>query len=219
MPCWAHFLPSHIPLIPKNLIFDLGGVIIDLSVERTIRSICDLSGAKPDQVQHAYRTHTEFYAYERGEITDAEFRQALQRIFSFSAPDEQIDSAWNAMLVHLPVAKLQLLDRLKKEFSVAVLSNTNNIHLSFVNQSMLPQTGTFSSLNDYFHVHYYSHLVGKRKPEAQIFTQVLDENNYVPEQTLFLDDNKENIEAAAALGIKTFLVEHPDCVLDYFRKL
>ncbi|MBX2945039.1 MAG: HAD family phosphatase [Cyclobacteriaceae bacterium] len=204
-------------MIPRNLIFDLGGVIIDLSVERTIQSICDLSGVRPDQVRHAYRTHTEFYAYERGEITDAEFRQVLQRIFSFSAPDEQIDSAWNAMLVQLPVAKLQLLDRLKKRFSVAVLSNTNNIHLSFVNQSMLPQVDAFSSLNDYFHVHYYSHLVGKRKPESQIFTQVLDENNYVPEQTLFLDDNKENIEAAAALGIQTFLVEHPDRVLDYFR--
>lgn len=206
-------------MIPQNLIFDLGGVIIDLSVDKTIQAICELSGFSPHQVRLAYQTNPEFFAYERGEISDAEFRQALQRIFSFTATDAQLDRAWNAMLVDLPAAKLHLLEELKKSFSVTVLSNTNNIHLSFVNQSMLPQVSSASSLNDYFHAHYYSHLVGKRKPEPEIFTQLLDENNFVPEQTLFLDDNKENIAAAAALGIQTFVVEHPDHVLDYFKKL
>jgi len=206
-------------LIPQNLIFDLGGVIIDLSVDNTIQAICKLSGFTPQQVRLTYQKNPEFFEYERGEISDSEFRSALQRIFSFASSDKEIDTAWNAMLVDLPIAKLQLLDNLKQRFSVAVLSNTNNIHLSFVNQHMLPQVSSASSLNNYFHIHYYSHLVGKRKPEPGIFTQVLDENNFNPEQTLFFDDNKENIEAASALGIQTFLVEHPDRVLDYFRKL
>ncbi len=204
---------------PKNLIFDLGGVIIDLSIDKTIQAICELSGCTPEQVRYAYRTNPEFYAYERGEISDGEFRTALQRIFSFTAPDYQLDSAWNAMLVDLPSPKLTLLRELNQHFSLTVLSNTNNIHLSFVNQHMLPKVSSAVSLDDYFHVSYYSHLVGKRKPESEIFKQVLSENNFHPAETLFLDDNLENIEAAKALGIQTFCVEHPDYVLDYFKTL
>ncbi|MBX2963497.1 MAG: HAD family phosphatase [Cyclobacteriaceae bacterium] len=202
----------------KNLIFDLGGVIIDLSVNRTIQAFCTLSGFTEQQVQQAYGEHPEFFAYERGEISDEQFRASLKRFFSIAASDEAIDHAWNAMLVGLPKAKLELLEQLGNKFSVGVLSNTNNIHLSFVNQQLLPSVSSAASLNDYFHIHYYSHLVGKRKPELEIFEQVLSENGFYPEETLFLDDNKENIEAAEALGIKTFWVKHPDSVFEFFKR-
>lgn len=204
---------------PKNLIFDLGGVIIDLAVDKTILAICELSGFTPQQVRMAYQQYPEFFAYERGEISDAEFRLSFQRIFLFTSSDKEIDNVWNAMLVDLPAVKLQLLNDLKQQFSVTLLSNTNNIHLNFVNQQMLPKVSSAGSLDDYFHVSYYSHLVGKRKPEPEIFKQVLTENSFCPADTLFLDDNLENIEAAKALGIQTFCVEHPDQVLDYFKVL
>lgn len=200
----------------KNLIFDLGGVIIDLAVDRTINAFANLSGLDEARIKQLYFSHHEFIAYEKGEISDAEFRLALQSIFSFSAPDEVIDQSWNAMLAGLPKGKLELLDRLMNRFNLTVLSNTNSIHLFHVNTRMLPGVSGKSSLNDYFHQHYYSHLVNKRKPEKKIFMQVIEENKFNPAETLFLDDNPENIAAAESLGIQTRIIHHPDQVYQIF---
>jgi putative hydrolase of the HAD superfamily len=84
---------------------------------------------------------------------------------------------------------------------------------------MLPKVSEQIKLDAYFHGTYYSHLVGKRKPEPIIFQQVLEENGFVPQETVFLDDNTENIQSAARLGIQTFLVKHPDGVFDFFNTL
>jgi glucose-1-phosphatase len=200
----------------KNLIFDLGGVIIDLAVERTIQGISSLSGFTEAQIRKAYLNHTEFLAYEKGELTDEEFRHALQQIFSFTADTAAIDEAWNAMLVALPQPKLSLLEKLMDQYTLAVLSNTNNIHLQYVNSVMLPAVSSRKSLNDFFHRHYYSHLVRKRKPEREIYSQVIEECKFKPEETLFLDDNAQNIAAAAALGIQTQIIAHPDDVYELF---
>ncbi|MBX2970851.1 MAG: HAD family phosphatase [Cyclobacteriaceae bacterium] len=203
----------------KNLVFDLGGVIIDLSPTRTVEAFSDLSGVRPEVVRDAYLAEPEFFAYERGEISDVEFRLAVKRILKFDTPDEAFDKAWNAMLVDLPLAKLNLLDNLREQFRVTLLSNTNNIHLDFVNREMLPKVSDRLTLDEYFHTPYYSHLMGKRKPDAAIFQQVLHENSFIPEETLFLDDNPENIQSAARLGIQTFLVKHPDEVIHFFNGL
>jgi len=197
----------------------LGGVIIDLSPARTVDAFSALSGVAPDDVRKAYLTEPEFFAYERGEISDMEFRTAVQRILSFETTVHEFDRAWNAMLVDLPKTKLNLLDSLRSKFRVTLLSNTNNIHLEFVNQRMLPKVSEQIKLDAYFHVAYYSHLVGNRKPEPIIFQQVLEENGFVPQETVFLDDNTENIQSATRLGIQTFLVKHPDEVFDFFNTL
>jgi putative hydrolase of the HAD superfamily len=203
----------------KNLIFDLGGVIIDLSLTRTVDAFSALSGVLPDDIRNAYRTNPEFFAYERGEISDTEFRTAVQRILSFETTVYEFDQAWNAMLVDLPVSKLKLLQELKDQYTVTLLSNTNHIHIDFVNRVMLPKVSAKPVLSDYVHIPYYSHLLGKRKPEPEIFHQVLDENAFNPSETLFFDDNPENIQAAARLGIQTVLVKRPHEVLKFFNRL
>lgn len=203
----------------KNVIFDLGGVIIDLSVERTVHALADLAGKSPAEIYAAYHAHPEFMAYEKGQLTDAQFRTALQQIFNFKASDSSIDRCWNAMLVDLPKGKLDLLTTLKDQFSVAVLSNTNAIHLRYVDEIMLPPVSDFDSLNHYFHLHYYSHHMGKRKPDVEIFEQVLDESHFIPGQTLFLDDNPDNIAAALTLGIRAQQIKHPDDVYELFNTL
>lgn len=202
----------------KNLIFDLGGVIIDLLPTRTVEAFSALSGVLPDDVRKAYMKEPEFFAFERGEISDAEFRSAVQRILSFEATVHEFNQAWNAMLVDLPASKLYLLEKLKSQYTVALLSNTNHIHIDFVNRTMLPLVSDKTELDDYVHISYYSHLMGKRKPEPEIFHQVIDENAFNPSETLFFDDNPENIQAAARLGIQTVLVKRPDEVLKFFNR-
>jgi putative hydrolase of the HAD superfamily len=201
----------------KNLIFDLGGVILDLSVDHTLESFSRLSGKSRERVQDIYVSTPGFLQYEKGDIDDSTFRDFVRETFSIKVDDATIDDCWNAMLRGIPGIKLDLLVRLQSEFRVFLLSNTNAIHLEHINGVMLPKGKEQKTLDGYFHKAYYSHRMGKRKPDAEIFEQVLEENHLVPEQTLFLDDYAVNIEGAKAVGIKTVHVTSPNLILDYFH--
>ena len=201
----------------KNLIFDLGGVILDLSVDHTLSAFAELSKLPKEKVHELYLSAPGFLEYEKGLMDDDRFRDYVRATYALSASDQAIDDAWNAMLRGIPPLKLELLKKLQGEFRVFLLSNTNAIHVHHINESMLPANAGERSLDNYFHKAYYSHKMGKRKPDAEIFEQVLDENHLVPEQTLFLDDYAVNIEGAKSLGIKTVHVTSPNLILDYFH--
>jgi len=192
------------------IIFDLGGVLVDLSVSRTLHAFSRLSGLHSDVIAEANQKYPEFFAYERGEAGDSEFRSMLRRIFSLQATDAELDQCWNAMLIGLPASKLKLVQTLKSRFKVFVLSNTNNIHIQYINTMFL----NGESLDSHFHKCFYSHEVGMRKPESEIYTHVLEDADLKAEQTLFLDDNIENIKAASLLGIQTIHVERPESLFD-----
>jgi epoxide hydrolase-like predicted phosphatase len=211
-----HFLNVPGPSV-KNLIFDLGGVILDLSIDHTLESFKELSGINKTQVQDIFVNSPEFEIYEKGEIEDAEFREFVRKAYQVTAADSEIDSCWNAMLRGIPTSKLDMLDSLKEKYNVFLLSNTNGIHLSYINDILLPSITGGNQLDIYFHKAYYSHRMKKRKPDAEIFQQVLDENDLEPGETLFLDDNAKNIEGARSLGIQTVYVTNPDLVPDVFR--
>lgn len=200
----------------KNIIFDLGGVILDLSVDHTLQSFSAISGLKKEEVAKLFVTSPEFFAYEKGEITDAAFRDFVRQVYKIDAPDSTLDDCWNAMLRGLPPDKLALLDKLKTRYNVFLLSNTNNIHLHYINNTMMPAANNGRVLDSYFHRAYYSHLMFMRKPDAEIFERVLNDNNLVASQTLFLDDNASNVGGAAAVGIQTVHVTSPNLMLEYF---
>jgi putative hydrolase of the HAD superfamily len=201
----------------KNLIFDLGGVILDLSVDTTLKSFADLSGIDKNTVKSLFVSSPEFELYEKGEISDEDFREFVKKLYKINAPDEALDACWNAMLLGFPLRKLRLLETLKKNYNVYLLSNTNNIHLAYINTVLLPRVN-HTLLDDFFHRAYYSHRMKKRKPDAEIFEQVLEEGNFKPEETLFLDDNQSNVAGAGKLGIKTIHVVQPDMIFDYFHE-
>lgn len=199
----------------KNLIFDLGGVILDLSVEATLNSFAKVSGMEKNESKRLFLASPGFELYEKGEYGDEEFRDFVRNVYKISASDEVLDACWNAMLLRIPKNKLELLETLKTRYNVYLLSNTNNIHLEYINNVLLPVSGS-NFLDDFFHRAYYSHRMKKRKPDAEIFEHVLSENNFLPHETLFLDDNAQNVEGASKLGIQTLYVTHPDLILDYF---
>jgi len=199
----------------KNLIFDLGGVILDLSVDQTLQAFSALCGLDKQKVTELYYASKGFEIYEMGMMNDEDFRSFVREVYAVSCSDQELDACWLAMLRGIPVNKLELLERLKNSYRVFLLSNTNNIHLEHINKTMV--TGN-TSLDPFFHRAYYSHIMKKRKPNADIFQQVLEENALVAEETLFLDDNLANLEGARSLGIKTLHVSHPDIVLEYFHE-
>ena len=200
----------------KNLIFDLGGVILDLSVDSTLQQFSVLSGLDRTQVGRLFQNSAGFVDYEKGLISDADFRDFVRKLYNVKASDAQLDQCWNAMLVRIPREKLSLLLKLKEQYNVILLSNTNTIHLEYINGTVVPAAGGHA-LDHYFHRSYYSHLLKKRKPDAEIFEHVLEENNLTAGQTLFLDDNADNIAGAKAVGIQTVHVTTPDLILDYFH--
>jgi putative hydrolase of the HAD superfamily len=202
-------LPSGI----NTIIFDLGGVLVDLSVSKTIHAFSHVSGLPPDKIAEAYHQYPGFLAYERGELNDNEFRMMLKEVFSLKVGDHDLDTCWNAMLVELPESKLRMLESLKENFTVLALSNTNAIHIHYVNTILL----SGRSLNSFFHHCYYSHEVGMRKPETRIYEHVLNDYKLNASQTIFLDDNIENIRAANTLGIQTLHITHPDQVFDLLK--
>ena len=204
---------NQIPDRITTLIFDLGGVIVDLAPEQTLHEFARLARKPVEEIVRIYTRHAVFYAYETGKIDAREFRDSIRTLFELNASDQEIDRCWNAMLLGIPQEKLTMLTILKKQFTTIALSNTNSIHLAYINEIILKG----NVLDAYFHHTHYSHDVGMRKPEQEIYKYVLKKHALIPEQTFFLDDNVDNINAASAVGIKTLLIEHPDRVTELFK--
>ena len=200
---------------PRNIIFDLGGVIIDLDVERTMKAFSALSGKTVPEIRQLLESDPIFVNYEKGLASDQKFRDSLRNLLNIKESDEVIDKAWNAMLGAIPKTRIDLLEKLRKKHKLYLLSNTNNIHLCRFNEIVHSVSGS-SSLNRYFDRTYYSHIVKMRKPDQEIFAHVLRENGLLPEETLFLDDNAANLEGASRIGIQTFHVTHPDMIFSLF---
>ncbi|MTI19818.1 HAD family phosphatase [Fulvivirga sp. RKSG066] len=196
------------------LIFDLGGVIINLDISQTIKAFVELSGIDQEKLVRDYWHHEMFHKYERGEVSDEAFREFLRDLLKIEATDEQLDKAWNAMIFDIPQDRLRLLDRLSRNYEIFLLSNTNNIHLKRVNEVFEPLNGEV--LDDYFTYAYYSNHMGMRKPNTDIFEKVIANHDLDPVRTLFLDDNKDNIQGAQAVGLQTFQVAHPDEIKTLF---
>lgn len=200
--------------VPENLIFDLGGVIIDLKMEMTKKAFASLSG-KQEKDMEQFMENSLFIQYEKGLIADAEFRDRLRGLLKINCSDEKLDKAWNAMLGDIPKVRINLLERLRGNHKLFLLSNTNQIHLTCFNNIVKSVCGE-ESLERYFDKVYYSHVLKMRKPDIEIFKHVLSENDLVAKDTLFLDDNTTNLEGASQTGIQTFHVRHPDLLFSLF---
>lgn len=201
----------------KNIIFDLGGVVLNLSVDSTLRQFSELSGYPVEEVMKVYHSRPEFLAYEKGEITNDEFRRSLKDIFGITSTDLELDQCWNAMLGDIPGERIELLKELKSKYRTYLLSNTNAIHLECFRGIVKRSGGMIDSLDPLFHRTYYSHLMKMRKPDPGIYQYVLRENDLEASETIFLDDNEANLKGAAAVGIQTFHVTHPDLIFSLFR--
>lgn len=200
----------------KNIIFDLGGVILDLSVSHSVNAFAKHTHLSPAQVQAVFEKNPLLNNYEKGLVTDKQFREDIRALFHIGLNDDELDSCWNAMLRGIPLEKLNLLQRLQSTYHTFLLSNTNGIHLNYIETRLLPPWG-LSSLDPCFQRTYYSHRLLKRKPEPEIFEQVLEENGLNPNETLFLDDHPDNIAAASAVGIQSVQVTNHDFILSFFH--
>ncbi|MFC5271986.1 HAD family hydrolase [Adhaeribacter terreus] len=197
-----------IPATIKNIIFDLGGVIINIDYQKTIDAFKKLSKANATIEFNQQAQSALFDELETGRISNEAFREKVREYYQLDATDEQIDDAWNALLLDIPAERIALLRKLHKNHKLFLLSNTNAIHLIAFNK-IVQDNHDMPALDELFDKCYYSHLVDDRKPNASIFERILQENDLKKEETLFVDDSIQHIEAADKLGIKTLHLAPP----------
>jgi FMN phosphatase YigB (HAD superfamily) len=183
----------------KNIIFDLGGVIIPIDFQRTYKAFSGIA-LRNNISEIDFNQIDIFHDLEIGNITEAQFRNKVRTIIG-EASDEEIDDAWLALLLKLPVDRLYLIRELKKNYRIFLLSNTSDIHLREIRRQNAEMNADIHFVN-LFEKEYYSHEIGMRKPSVEIYQHVLDMSRLVASETVFIDDVLPNAKAAELVGIK-----------------
>lgn len=200
----------------KNIIFDLGGVILNIDYQATYKAFEALGVKDFTGLYSQFKGSRLFDDLETGRVTNEEFLTEMLKHTPEGTTTGQIIAAWNAMLLDFPLRRLQVLQQLRQHYNLYLLSNTNAIHLDAFNK-ILEESRGIPSLGVFFDKTYYSHLIGYRKPEKESYQLVLDENGLKPEETLFIDDTLPNIEGATAVGVQTIHLLAPKTMTDIFR--
>ncbi|MDF7761743.1 glucose-1-phosphatase [Kosakonia cowanii] len=194
-------------------IFDLGNVIVDIDFNRVLGAWSDFSRVPLATLKQNFVMGEAFHRHERGEISDEEFAKALCEEMALPLSYEQFSTGWQAVFVALRPEVIDIMHKLRGQgHRVVVLSNTNRLHTTFWPE----QYPEIRAAADHI---YLSQEMGMRKPEAQIYQQVLTQEGFPAEDAVFFDDNAENIAGAERVGITSILVASKATIVDYFSKL
>ena len=184
----------------RNILFDLGGVILDINVTATQQKFYEL-GLPPLFMQYPENMLTDlFFKYETGKLSTEAYRDEVRRLSGLDLSDESIDEAWNAMLVGIPAERTRLLGKLKKRYRLYMLSNTCPLHVPVFEQMYYDAAGV--TMHQVFDRIYYSFEIGQHKPDRAAWEHVIRDANIQPGETLFIDDNIHNIKASQELGFQ-----------------
>ena len=199
----------------KGIIFDLGGVILNLNYSKTENEFKKIGVLNFKEFYSQKKQTLLFDDFEKGKIKPEEFISSFKESENLKIKEIDFINAWNAMLLEIPIEKLQFIDGLKKDYKIILLSNTNEIHIKKFEDD-LKKNNMLEQFYKCFDKIYYSSRMGKKKPEENCFNQVLEENGLIAENTLFIDDSIQHIEGAKKAGIKTFHLEKNKSILDLF---
>ncbi len=198
----------------KNIIFDFGGVIIDIDEQLTVNEFAKLGVADISMA-----ASTEFIElvrkFEKGIFTPDIFRNKLRDYLDLSATDQEIDDAWNALLFDIPAKRIEVIEKVKKNYNIFLLSNSNEIHYDLYVRDLQLRFG-YNEFANLFHQAYFSFDLHLSKPDSEIYEFVMYQEGLKPEETLFIDDKPENIEAAKRLGFQTYQLNKPERIRDIF---
>ncbi len=199
----------------KTIIFDFGGVIIDINPQLTINEFDKLGMAdtdtflKPDFINEVIRK------FERGILTPEVFRDKVRARAGVDFTDQQIDDAWNALLFDIPAERIEVIEEVKKNYKILLLSNSNEIHYDLYVRDLQLRFG-YREFDELFDKAYFSFDLHLSKPDIEIYEFVMYQHKLNPAHTLFIDDNLENIKAAKSLGWKTYHLESPHRIRELF---
>jgi len=183
----------------ENIIFDFGGVIINIDYDATIEGFKRLGITDFEALYSQAEQSDLFDAIETGRISPQHFINGILNLLPSGSTPNQVVHAWNAMILDIPKDRIEFLQELKKTHSIFLLSNTNSIHIDKAMQEWNAKTS--ADINDVFKKVYLSHEMGMRKPHPDIFTAVCDEQELNPKSTLFIDDSIQHVQGAIKAGL------------------
>jgi putative hydrolase of the HAD superfamily len=186
----------------KNIIFDFGGVIININPKLTINALKELGIYNAERAFANIKVSSILYDLEIGKLSKNEFLHYIKNLSKKDITFNQIIDAWNKMILDIPKERIDLLTEVKKYYNIYLLSNTNTIHYNYFNPLFLSATGGVP-FQKFFNKAYFSFEIKMRKPGIEIFKFLLNDTKILPTETLFIDDSIENIETANLLGFKT----------------
>ena len=190
----------------KNVIFDMGGVIVDVHRERAVRNFMALGVNDADQLIDSYHHKGIFIDIENGDIDAYEFCQLLCEHTGTNIPREDIEKAWRSIIDPPTEYKLEYLRELRKTHNVFLLSNNNPIIMDWACAPGFTESG--NALSDYFDKLYISYKMKCTKPDLKIFKMMIEGSGINPSESLFVDDSQRNIDAAKECGLQTCLVQN-----------
>lgn len=186
----------------KNIVFDLGGVLINLDFNRCINAFREAGFTDIEQLASPFKDGDLFSQFELGTITTEEFREAIRKVSGTALTDSRIDGMWNSMLIGIPAEKLDLLLELRQRYRIFLLSNTNSLHWNYACEQLFQYHSW--NVTDFFEQYFLSFEMHQAKPAQSIFRQMMKEADISPEETLFIDDSLANCKSAIAVGIESY---------------
>ncbi len=204
---------SHI----RNIVFDLGGVLVDLHMQRCLDAFHALGFSDAERYVSQWHPAEVLSDFERGAITIGQLRSFICAKAGRDISEEQIRHAYNAFIGEIPDYKLTMLRQLRDRFKVYMLSNTNEIVFPPLARTQFRKQGL--RIEDYFDKVYLSYEMKMLKPSTEIFRALLDDAGIEASQTLFIDDSKRNTDAAAGLGFHTYLASAEEDFRHIFKGL
>ncbi len=197
----------------KNIIFDLGGVFLNIDFQLTNKAFKELGVDRFETMFNQHHLNDLFEQLEIGKLSECDFYDAFRKESKTNLSNAQIKKAWNALLLDFPEERIQWLEEIKDKYNIYLFSNTNQIHYD---QFIADFSKSFpgKDFNSYFKKAYYSQTLGLRKPYSNSFEKILVEQALKPSETLFIDDTLKNIEGAKKVGLQTVHLVAPLTVLD-----
>ena len=186
----------------KALLFDLGGVIVDLDYKKTANAFENIGLQNAEKAYSQFNQTDLFNLFETGHISSEEFLAEIQNEITNQVNLSEITKAWNSMIIGFQHSKLEKIKKLSEQVPCYLLSNTNEIHLNYIEH--LLQEMDFKHFLNIFESCYFSHQIGKRKPHKETFEWVLNHMNYDAQDVLFIEDSPQHIEGAKSAKLNTF---------------
>ena len=187
----------------KNIIFDLGGVIYDIRYENIPEAFARM-GAGNLVSLYSKAKQTDFIdRYEEGLISSDDFCEEIRRLSEVPLTNEQIKEAWNAILIDVPVPRVDFLLKLKEHYNLYLFSNTNQFNYDCFTAHLKQKYG-FDFFETIFKAAYFSHILHIRKPKVEGFQRIMQEQQLNPAETLFIDDSPQHVEGARRCGLQAY---------------
>ena len=200
----------------KNIIFDLGGVILDID-ENVVYKELEKMGINTTELAHSKEFIDIMSKFDTGIYTAPTFRKKMKSLLGLEKmTDQKFDSIWNAMLLDIPRERIEAIEKVKKHYKIFLMSNSNVIHYDLYVRDLQLRFG-YNEFDELFDKSYFSFAEHLEKPDPRFFELILDHEGLLPEETLFIDDTEKNIKVAKSLGINTYHIRRDELVRNLFE--